>query len=444
MGAARRRTKALQHSAAVAHRQARALHAWRSAAAAATARPATADAHFRSTRRRAALAAWRRQARRQALLARCGAVLAQKTSGMVLRAHLRAWLGATQRRSAVRGKAQHCLAVLCNRRLAGALHSWREWASARGARQQQLRTCLQRMLRWRMAAAWREKRARLERCVAVLRCAWWCCQLAVWVFGAQPLFHKLLHPAPSVSRHGGAARAWRAWQGAVALQRQKAARLQAAVRHWGCIATAAAFASWRQAAQQAKLLRGKAGCVVARMQHLHLARAMSAWRQAHSQQLAKRQVLQACVSRLQQGAAGRAFHNWRQAVAQRAELRAVGERCILRLGQLALSRAWNQVRRPVGQQKHLLTSSACYGLQLRQPPHCASPSPGLPCSGRPMWLTRRHGASWCKASRRSRAPARCAPAWPPGRACWRRRRACGPSCSACSTALPPAACSTGR
>lgn len=107
--------------AALQHWQGRTLGGafltWRCAAQGAAARSGAADAHFRRSARRAALAAWRQQARRQAVLARCGATLAQRSAGTLLRSQLRAWRAATQRRCEGRLKVQHCLGRLANRQL---------------------------------------------------------------------------------------------------------------------------------------------------------------------------------------------------------------------------------------------------------------------------------------------------------------------------------------
>lgn len=179
----RGRAKAAMCTAALAHWQGHtassAFVQWRCAAAGTAARAGRADAHFGRARRRSALVAWRRQARRQALLAQCGLLLAEKSASTLLRAHLRAWLAATQRRCEGRDKVQHCLAALAIRHAAAALRQWRHWAAQQQERQARAAACLQRMLQWRLAAAWgcwrsrvaacRDNRARLERSIALLR-----------------------------------------------------------------------------------------------------------------------------------------------------------------------------------------------------------------------------------------------------------------------------------
>lgn len=208
----RRHAKGLQCVAAFSHWQGRTLGqrfaAWRCAAAEAAAREVRADAHFRSACWRRSLVAWRQQARRQALLARCGAALAQKSTSTILRAHLRAWLAATERRQQRRDVVVRCLARLANHQLskafswwrqvaqkrqlacrcaawlsqrhaAAALQQWRSWVGVQQAKSKQAAACLQRMLQWRLAAAWRlwrgrvvawgAERQRLERCIALLR-----------------------------------------------------------------------------------------------------------------------------------------------------------------------------------------------------------------------------------------------------------------------------------
>lgn len=90
------------------------------------------------------------------------------------------------------------------------LPQWRERADAQQAKRQRAAACLRRMLHWRVAAAWAawrrrvtawgQKRARLQRCVAMLRCG----QAAVgrllwgrwaWAAAAAALVHLSLPPA---------------------------------------------------------------------------------------------------------------------------------------------------------------------------------------------------------------------------------------------------------
>lgn len=83
-------------------------------------------------------------------------------------------------------------------------HQWRERAAAQRAKQERVAACLHRMLHWRLAAAWgswrgrvascAEKRARLQRCVALLRCG----------HGARRCVHA--HCAPLAVRPGASAR----------------------------------------------------------------------------------------------------------------------------------------------------------------------------------------------------------------------------------------------
>lgn len=212
MAAMRRHAKGLKCVAALSHWQGHTLRQrfaiWRRAAAEATAKQGTADAHNRSTCRRRTLVAWRQQARRQAVLARCGEALAQRSAATLLRAHMRAWLAATgarrrRRDMLARGLARlasrqladsfawwheltlkqrlarRCAAHLTQRHAATALQQWCSWAGEQQAKRERLTACVQRMQHWRMAGAWHlwrsrvtawaEKRQTVERCVALLR-----------------------------------------------------------------------------------------------------------------------------------------------------------------------------------------------------------------------------------------------------------------------------------
>lgn len=233
MAAMRRQAKGLKCVAALSHWQGHTLRKrfaiWRSAAVEAAAKQGTADAHYCSTCRRRTLAAWRQQARRQAVLARCGEALAQKSAATLLRAHMRAWLAATGARQHRRDVLARCLARLANRQLAdsfvwwrelmlkqrvarrcaacltqrhaaAALQQWRSWAGEQQAKRERLAACVRCMQHWRMAGAWHlwrsrvtawaEKRQMVERCVALLRCGVEAC-LLVGGLGEE---HVGLHP----------------------------------------------------------------------------------------------------------------------------------------------------------------------------------------------------------------------------------------------------------
>lgn len=212
MGAMRRQAKGLKCVAALSHFNGRTLKQrfamWRCVVAEAAAREGAADAHFRSACRRRTLVAWQRQARRQALLAHCGAVLAQKSVATTLRAHLRAWLavtGARRHRRDVLARclarlagcqlasslswwreltrkqqiARRCAARLTQRHAAAAMQQWRSWAGEQQIKRKRVAACVRRMQQWRLAAAWQlwrgrlaawaENRQTVERCVALLR-----------------------------------------------------------------------------------------------------------------------------------------------------------------------------------------------------------------------------------------------------------------------------------
>lgn len=78
-----------------------------------------------------------------------------------------------------------------------------------------------------------------------------------------------------MTSHGTLHRAWATWVEAAAARRLKTAKLQAMLQHMRCARGAAALRGWREAAARSRLLRSKAGAVVARLTHRTLASAFA-------------------------------------------------------------------------------------------------------------------------------------------------------------------------
>lgn len=322
----RRKARSLACVAALQHWQGNALGAtffsWRRAAQGAAARASTADAHFRHIARHQALAAWRQQARRQAVLARCGAALAQKSVGTLLRSQLRAWRAATQRRCDGRHKVQRCLARLANRQLSLTFCQVRVggWRQPGRLPAGFLPTCADHLIRapsttisgasglppsrpsrsvrrpacaacctggWqqrgaRGVAAWPAAARSGRACSAAWPCSGVgrlpgvvCVDTASSQVPALQCLPDFRLTRPSRHSHGTLHRAWATWQEAVAAQRLKASKLQAVLQHMRGARRAAALRGWREAAAHSRLLRAKAGAVVARLTHRTLASAFA-------------------------------------------------------------------------------------------------------------------------------------------------------------------------
>lgn len=220
------------------------------------------------------------------------------------------------------------------------------------------------------------------------------------------------------------------------LQLQKAARLQAVLTHMRGAHIIAALRGWRQAAARAKQLRGKAGVVLARWQHLQLSTAWASWCEAHSQQLAKQQVLRGAVSRLQQGAVARCFLHWREAVGRKARLRSMGERVLLRLGQLALGRAWNQVGPGRGQTCAATAVSADDAASILGSLLTSSTRPQTSFSGEHTRLPKPPDARQWRASSRGAMLSPASAVCVPGTLPQLRKHGCVLSCCAYAVALP--------